>query len=79
MKSFTRCVRDSFEVLLMMQAIVDHGGTVVSVVADGRLPQMPSFMRHDPVGGYREVYALVPSEDAMHAIDDAYEKARGGK
>lgn len=78
MKAFTRTVRDSFEVLLMMQAIIDNGGTVVSVVADGRPPQMPALIGHDPVGGYREVYATVPSEAAMNAIDDAYDKARGG-
>ncbi len=57
--AFFRDVTDNFEALTMVQAIIEHGGTVISVCPNGRR---------------REVYAVLTDHttDTYEAIDNLF-------
>lgn len=81
--AFTRTVRDDYEVLLMMQAILDVGGTVVSVCVSDRERSYSSRGDYGTPStlGYRqrEVYAVLESADDCDRVDDRFDKRRDGR
>ncbi len=64
--AFVRGVADDYIALLLMQAILDNGGTVVSVTANP-----------EPRGTSSEalfVFAVLPSASSYKLVDDAFSK-----